>query len=86
MIVEYITAALHNARYEIIEDDEPYYGEVPELPGVWATGTTLEACRERLAEVIDDWLVIRLRRGMPIPPIDGITIRETTRMDADAGS
>jgi len=86
MIVEYITAALHNARYEIIEDDEPYYGEVPELPGVWATGTTLEACRERLAEVIDDWLVIRLRRGMPIPPIDGITIRETTGMDADAGS
>jgi len=45
MIVEYITAALHHARYEIIEDDEPYYGEVPELPGVWATGTTLEACR-----------------------------------------
>ena len=41
MIVEYITAALHHARYEIIEDDEPYYGEVPELPGVWATGTSL---------------------------------------------
>lgn len=86
MIIEYITTALKHARYEIIEDDEPYYGEVSELPGVWATGTTLEACRQNLAGVIDEWLVIRLRRGMTIPPIDGITIRETSRMDAGAGS
>ncbi|WP_298666186.1 type II toxin-antitoxin system HicB family antitoxin [uncultured Methanofollis sp.] len=86
MIIEYIRAAMHHARYEIIEGDEPYYGEVPGLPGVWATGATLEECRENLGEVIDDWLVIRLRRGMSIPPIDGVTIEETTRMDAGAGS
>ena len=42
MIVEYIEAALAKAKYEIIRDDEPYYGEVPALKGVWATGKTLE--------------------------------------------
>ena len=41
-ITEYIEAAMSKARYEIIEDEEPYYGEVPELEGVWATGKTLE--------------------------------------------
>ena len=42
MITEYIEAALARAKYEIIEDEEPYYGEVPGLNGVWATGKTLE--------------------------------------------
>jgi predicted RNase H-like HicB family nuclease len=64
MITEYIEAALSKARYEIIEDEEPYYGEVPELEGVWATGKTLEECRKNLAEVIDGWIVVRLRKGL----------------------
>jgi len=57
MILEYITAALEHARYEIIEDAEPYYGEVLELPGVSATGKTLEECRRNLAAVIDERLI-----------------------------
>ena len=64
MITEYIEAVLTKARYEIIEDEEPYYGEVPELEGVWATGKTLEGCRKNLAEAIDGWIVVRLRKGL----------------------
>ena len=30
MIVEYINAAMERARYEIIEDEEPYY-KLPQL-------------------------------------------------------
>ncbi|MCX6668966.1 MAG: type II toxin-antitoxin system HicB family antitoxin [Methanothrix sp.] len=48
MFCEYIHAALSKATYEIIEDEEPFYGEVPELRGVWAIGKTLEECRENL--------------------------------------
>lgn len=36
MIIEYIEAALSKAKYEIINDEEPFYGEVPGLQGVWA--------------------------------------------------
>jgi len=75
MIVEYIQAALEKAKYEIIEDeDEPFYGEIPELPGVWATGKTLEECRRNLAEVVEGWIIVRIKKGLPIPPIDGKTI------------
>ena len=69
MLTEYIEAAMSKAKYEIIEDEEPYYGEVPELEGVWATGKTLEECRKNLVEVIDGWLIVRLRGGLHIPPI-----------------
>ena len=80
MIVEYIEAALERAKYEIIEDEEPYYGEVPGLDGVWATGRTLEECRHNLAEVIDGWVVVRLRKGLPIPSIGEHRIEQLKRL------
>jgi predicted RNase H-like HicB family nuclease len=82
MIIQYIETALAHARYDVIDDEEPYYGEVPELPGVWATGKTLEECRRNLMEVIDGWIIVRLRRGLPIPPIDNCTIEELTAVES----
>ena len=69
MIHSYIDAAMQRARYELIQDEEPYYGEVPELQGVWATGKTLEECRRNLIEVVDGWLLLRIARKMPIPAL-----------------
>ena len=80
MITEYIEAAMSKARYEIIKDEEePYYGEVPELEGVWATGKTLEECRKNLAEVVDGWIIVRLREGLPLPPIEQYKIEELSK-------
>ncbi|MDD5323560.1 MAG: hypothetical protein PHD43_23735 [Methylococcales bacterium] len=53
MIREYIKAAMKNAHYEIIEDEEPYYGEITELKGIWAKGKTLEECRVNLSENLE---------------------------------
>jgi predicted RNase H-like HicB family nuclease len=80
MITEYIEAALSKARYEIIEDEEPYYGEVPELEGVWASGKTLEECRKNLAEVIDRWIIVRPREGLPHLPIGAYKIEELSKV------
>ena len=74
MITRYIESALRRARYEIIEDDKPYYGEIEGLQGVWATGKTLEECRENLAEALDSWLLFRLSHGMAIPPLGNAQI------------
>jgi predicted RNase H-like HicB family nuclease len=84
MIIEYIEAALSRAKYEIIDDEEPYFGEVPGLKGVWATGKTLEQCRDNLREVIDGWIIVRLRKNLPIPSIGGCTIEELSRSEAGA--
>ena len=72
MIREYIDTALQKAHYELIEDEEPFYGEAKELQGVWATGRTLEECRKNLAEVIDGWILVRLSRALPMPELEGV--------------
>ena len=74
MITEYIDAALNRAHYELIDDPEPFYGEVKELPGVYATGATLEQCRGHLREVIEGWILLSVRRDLPIPELEGINI------------
>ncbi|MGD0953142.1 MAG: type II toxin-antitoxin system HicB family antitoxin [Methanotrichaceae archaeon] len=71
MFSEYIHAALSKATYEIIADPDPFYGEVPELRGVWASGKTLEECRKNLKGVIEGWIALRLRLGLAIPPSMG---------------
>ena len=76
MLTQYLQAALENAHYEIIEDEEPFYGEIPQLPGVWATGATLEACRRNLGAAVEDWLLFSLTQGLPIPTIDGVTLSQ----------
>ena len=76
MIIEYLEAALARAKYEIITDEEPYYGEVPGLKGVWATGKTLEECRKKLSEVIEGWIIIRIKKGLPIPPLGRCRIKK----------
>lgn len=78
MLSEYIQAAMRRARYEILSDDSSYYGEIPELQGVWANAKTLEECREELQSALEDWLLFCLARGVPIPILDSIdlTIKE----------
>ncbi len=76
MLEAYLAEAMRRARYELIEDEEPYYGEIPPLPGVWATGKTLEECRENLKSVLEEWIVLSLRKGLEIPELDGIRIAE----------
>jgi predicted RNase H-like HicB family nuclease len=70
MLTKYIHAALARARYELLEDGR-YYGEIKLCPGVWAQGNTLETCREELQEVLEEWLVLKIRDRNPIPAIGG---------------
>jgi predicted RNase H-like HicB family nuclease len=69
MLAEYIKAAMDKAIYEIIDGPEPFYSEIPELQGVWATGKTLEACRDDLMSALEDGIAFRLRTGRSIPTI-----------------
>jgi len=75
MLLKYIQTALDRANYELIEDEEPFYGEVPDLAGVWATGKTLESCRNNLAEAIEDWLLFSIAKGLPIPALGEVSIQ-----------
>lgn len=72
-MTEYLQAAMRKAKYEILDGDEGFYGEIPGFQGVWANAKTLEECRNELAEVLEEWILFRMSRGMkvPVPNIDG---------------
>ena len=65
---------MHRAKYEILQDDGAYYGEIPGLDGVFANAPTPELCRKQLEEVLEDWILIGVAERHSIPDIDGITI------------
>lgn len=75
MILEYMREAMKAAKYEILSDDGTYYGEILECRGVYANASTLEECRDTLEEVLEEWLVLRIHRNLPIPAINGIEIK-----------
>lgn len=55
-------AALRHANDEILSDDGTYYGEIPICNGVYANAQTLEACREELKEVLEEWIFFRVHQ------------------------
>jgi len=74
MLTDYIQAAMHKAHYEILEDDGSYYGEIPGFQGVWANAPALEACREELQSVLEDWILARVADHLSLPTVNGIDL------------
>lgn len=74
MLTRYIDTVMKHARYKWLSEEDGYYGEIPELPGVWATGSTEPACAEELQEVLEDWISLGLAMHHDFPIIDGVTI------------
>ncbi|GBC94339.1 hypothetical protein HRbin16_00120 [bacterium HR16] len=75
MLTRYIQKAMEQAHYELLPEDKLYYGEIPGFDGVWATGTTLEACRNELQEVLEEWILLRVARHLPLPFVGDIRLQ-----------
>ena len=73
MLIEYVQAAMQHAEFEQMEDGR-YFGTISVCPGLWADGDTLDAARETLREVMEDWILVKVRFGDVMPVIDGVDI------------
>jgi predicted RNase H-like HicB family nuclease len=73
MITTYLDKALRRARYKQV-DGGAFCATVPGLQGVLATGSTLETCRDQLAEVVEEWILVRVARGLRVPPLGGVKV------------
>jgi predicted RNase H-like HicB family nuclease len=69
MLTTYIHAAMGRAKYEILKDDGSYYGEIPGFRGIYSNVATLEKCREELEEVLEEWILFRISKNLPVPSI-----------------
>ncbi len=75
MLTEYLKAAMARAHYEMISDDDSFVATIPGFRGVWANAPTLEASREELREVLEEWILLRISRNMALPEVDGISLK-----------
>ena len=79
MLFEYIQGALENAEYKKL-DDGTWFAEIPGFEGVWANRKTVEECRKELVEVLEEWLILKLRDGdIPFGKVKDMVREKTTK-------
>ncbi len=75
MIVRYLEAAMSKAVYEELEDGT-CAGRIPICPGVVAFAKARHDCEVELRSVLEDWILLGLQWGDPLPVIDGIDLNK----------
>lgn len=83
MLTQYIHAAMRHGKYELMENGR-FFARIPECPGLWAEGSTLEECREELQSTLEDWLLLGLHLGHTLPVIDSIDLNRKAPAHAEA--
>ncbi len=76
----YIDAALASARFKVL-GNKTWFGEISACKGVWANAKTMKQCKEELREVLEDWIVLKLRSNEDLPAVHGkrLTVPEPMR-------
>ncbi len=65
---------MRHAQYEML-DDKTFYGSIPGFNGVWANEPTLDACRQELQDVLEDWILLGVSSNHELPVVDGIELK-----------
>lgn len=64
------------AVYDKLEDGT-FSGRIPSCKGVVAFGSTLRDCEEELHSTLEDWILVGLKLGQPLPVIAKINLNIT---------
>lgn len=67
IFAKYIEKMLSQATYEYDESVKQWATWIDELPGVYAQAPTVEAAREELASVLEDYILVSLSEGKRVP-------------------
>lgn len=73
VLSDYIGQAMEQAEYHKLEDGS-YGGSIPACVGVMAFGETLRECDAELRSTLEDWMLVGLKLGHPLPIVGGINL------------
>jgi len=73
ILSEYVEQAMAQAVYDKLEDGT-FTGRIPLCKGVIAFGTTLRQCEDELRSTLEDWILVGLKLGHPLPVIGDIDL------------
>ena len=68
VLSDYVDGAMGDATYDKLEDGT-YAGRIPSCPGVLAFGGTLRECQDDLHSTLEDWILVGLKLGHPLPVV-----------------
>ena len=60
---------MSKAIVENIDDPLPYFASLPSFKGVWAQGKTKKEALEQLQEVLEEWLLLKVRKQQFVPTV-----------------
>ena len=84
VLTDYMSQLMARAVYDKLEDGT-VAGRIPECKGVLVFGATLRACEDELRSTLEDWILVGLKLGHPLPVIAGIDLnQEPIREPVDA--
>jgi len=75
ILTDYVNLAMAQAVYDKLEDDT-FTGRIPRCVGVMAFGATLQKCEATLRSTLEDWILVGLKLGHPLPVISGIDLNK----------
>jgi len=75
ILSDYVEQALAQAVYDKL-DDGTFAGRIPECKGVVAFASTLRECENELRSALEDWILVGLKLGHPLPVITGIDLNK----------
>jgi predicted RNase H-like HicB family nuclease len=73
ILSDYLAAAIARSKFEKLRDGS-YSGSIPQCPGVVAFGSNQADCGDELRSTLEDWLLLGLKLGHPLPVIDDIDL------------
>lgn len=70
MFTQYVSDVMtKRARYEKLRGEDVYFGSIKGYKGVWAQGKTRKECMENLREVLEEWLLLKIRKQQFVPTV-----------------
>jgi len=75
ILTEYVDNAMALAVYDKLEDGS-FVGRIPSCKGVIAFGATLRECEDELRSTLEDWILVGLKLGHPLPVIAGLDLNK----------
>jgi predicted RNase H-like HicB family nuclease len=83
VLTGYIEQALAEAVYDKLEDGS-FFGRIPSCKGVVAFGKTLRECEDEIRSTLEEWILMGLKLGHPLPVFSEIDLNTVQKNESMA--
>ncbi|MBE9142431.1 type II toxin-antitoxin system HicB family antitoxin [Planktothrix mougeotii] len=80
ILSDYVEQAMAEAVYDKLED-QSFVGKIPICKGVIAFGSTLKQCEQELRSTLEDWILLGIKLGHPLPIINNIDLNQEPQLE-----